>query len=188
MNDKQMRERVNEAPVVEVPPPWRRVQMPELEGVQELGFSVGAREWSSLLVVLADSAFVLSCESGSVVESVAGEDYFRYVDGFDGDLVVPGFASLADERYVVEGIRGGGLLRTTADGWIAEVVSPSWPLQCVLLHSPGATDDYGGLGGEDSSSFKLVDRMSDYRACGFDSRGRSFVLARSLQVSLWDRN
>jgi hypothetical protein len=100
-------------------------------------------------------------------------------------LVAAGFGPLAGQSIRIAGLMGGGLPRSTADGWHLEAMSLEWPDVSVFLEPPGA--------------FVLVDHLAkgcirlqttgdgEYRTSGFSSTGRSFVIATSADVEFFAR-
>jgi hypothetical protein len=163
-------------PVTVNPPGWRQVTVAAVGGLSAVGFSASGE---GLLVVSTSGLGVFDGASGERVARDA--DAPGKIDR--GSLTAEGIGPLAGERVRVAGIHGGGLHRTTADGWRVEIAYPDWPDAEILLMARGVSFDEptGGAG-----CFKIAHSEPPV-ACGFSPDGRFLVLAESHTLRWWAR-
>ncbi len=135
---------------------------------------------------------VVSSSGHGLFDAVTGEKIARDRDPApevstpDGhpDLTCPGLGPVAGTPVRIAGLFGGGLHRTTPDGWTLDVVSPEWPHHRVLLSADG------GLNRETPGGTWWHILHSDYselRTAGFSPSGRTLAVATSSDLTLWTR-
>jgi hypothetical protein len=114
---------------VTVPPkPWRGAGVIAVGGLHAVGFD---RRTELLLVVSSAGRGVIDCRTGSKVarESEEYTDYEQYLEA-------EGIGPLKGRALTMAGLLGGGLPKSTRDGWSIEVVTLAWPVGDILLLEP----------------------------------------------------
>ncbi|MFG2541289.1 hypothetical protein ACGFOM_02570 [Streptomyces sp. NPDC048594] len=183
---RAMRDRLLAAPVVPAPDPWRRVAFTPVGGLLGVGFA--AHPDSGL-----DLVMVVSHDGHGLFEAVTGKKIARNRepdpedDTLDlvPDLTCPGLGPVVGSRVHIAGLFGGGLHRTTGDGWTLEVVTPAWPNDRVLLSRDGGLPHAGPHGERWWHIFHAS--YSEIRAVGFSPSGQTLAVATSSDLSLWTR-
>jgi hypothetical protein len=100
-------------------------------------------------------------------------------DGFDPILLTAdGIGPLAGQSVRVAGLFGGGLPRTTHDGWFLEAQARAWPTHSIYLRAPHTREPV--CAGEDGACM--------LQAYGFSETGRSFVIATCCDVTTFTRD
>ncbi|MFJ7229286.1 hypothetical protein ACIQVF_07000 [Streptomyces tendae] len=187
---RALRDRLLAAPVVPPPAPWRPVfeyayGVP-VGGLLGIGFASHSESGHDLVMVV-------SHDGHGLFDAVTGEKIARdrdpdpegsTPDGVAG-LTCPGLGPIAGSRVHVAGLFGGGLHRTTEDGWTLEVVTPAWPNDRVLLSRDGGLSHAGPHGERWWHIFHAS--YSEIRAVGFSPSGRTIAVATSSDLSLWTR-
>ncbi|MFD9649058.1 hypothetical protein ACFWWN_37045, partial [Streptomyces sp. NPDC059082] len=100
------------------------------------------------------------------------------------ELTCPGLGPIAGRPVRIAGLFGGGLHRTTPDGWTLDVVSPDWPHDRVILSADGGAHR-GPAGGTWWHVFHSD--HSELRAAGFSPSGLTLAVATSSDLTLWTR-
>jgi hypothetical protein len=159
-------------PVVQEPPaPWKHLITWAVGGL----FQVGYDENSDLLLVLSSQGRgIFDCLTG---ERVA-RDHDEAHDYFDPiRLLAQGFGPLEGKTIRMAGLFGGGLARSTEDGWFVEEQTRAWPTRSILLTPP--TVEESVVIGDDGAC--------ELRAFGFSETGRSLVIAISCDLAIFVR-
>jgi hypothetical protein len=167
-------------PVQEPPAPWKRCNSFAVGGL----FQVGYAENSDLLLVLSSQGRgVFDCLTG---EKVA-RDYEEAHDSFDPiRLLAHGFGPLEGKIIRMAGLFGGGLPRSTEDGWFLEEQAPAWPTRSILL-TPPTMERADGSHARTEPVVLGDDGACELRAFGFSETGRSFVIAISCALDIFAR-
>jgi hypothetical protein len=165
-------------PEIQEPPyPWKRIATLAIGGLFQVGFA----ENSDLLLVLSyQGRGVINCITG---EKIA-RDYQEAHDFFDPiRLISLGLGPLEGKSIRMAGLFGGGLPRTTEDGWLIEEQTRVWPTHSIFLTPPGNkvenTKQKAIVVGDDGSC--------EMRAYGFSETGRSFIIATSCDLMIFAR-
>lgn len=160
------------------PKPWRRVVTIAVGGLLSIGFD---RDSELLLVVSSAGRGVIDCRSG---EKIA-RDTNEYNEN-DRYLEADGIGPLRGQTIRVSGLLGGGLPRSTHDGWSVELVTLDWPVNEILLLEPFSSL-YESLYGKPPALHKIGEEL-EVRACGFSYTGKSLVVATSSDVAVFSRD
>ncbi|MBW4482930.1 MAG: hypothetical protein KME14_10335 [Tildeniella torsiva UHER 1998/13D] len=162
-----------------VPPkPWRSVGVIAVGGLHAVGFD---RVSELLLVVSSAGRGVIDCQTGSKVARDSEEYY-----GNEQYLEADGIGPLKGRTLTMTGLLGGGLPKSTSDGWSVEVVTLDWPVGDILLLEPFSSM-YDSLRGK-SNRFHKVASDSELRAVGFSYSGLSLIVATSSDVAVFCRD
>lgn len=171
-------QRMRATPISDPPTPWRCSGSFAVGGLTDVGFG----RHSDLLMVISNSGRGLfNCQTG---EKVARE----YDDGDWQDtlaLEAQGIGPLHDQRIRTAGLHGGGLPRSSGDGWSAEDFVLDWPHHTLLLVPPGSWAYGDGFG--KPANYTKVAVESELRAWGFSPTGRCLILATSSDLTCWYR-
>src|SRR5450631_1343055 len=106
-----IRLRVRSAPVVNPPPPWKRLAVHAVGGLTEVGF---AEDSDCLLVVSSQGRGVIDCRTGERVARDRGEPDGSWYD--ERRLRAQGIGPLDGQVVRLAGLHGGGLLTCGRDG------------------------------------------------------------------------
>lgn len=180
---RKIRERYLSAPVMAAPEPWRKVLDRPVGGLFGIGFAVHPGTGQDLVMTVSSAGHGLfDAATGEIV----ARDRDPVVDTPDGhpDLACPGLGPVAGASVRIAGLFGGGLHRTTPDGWTLDVVAPDWPDHRVILSADG-----GGHRGRPGSTWWHVHHASwsEFRTAGFSPSGRTLAVATSSDLVLWAR-
>lgn len=107
--------------------PWCELAMVAIGGLEHIGFAPNS---DLLLVISTSGRGVVDCATGCKI----GRDEVEYYPDC-GSLEAEGISPLDGQHIRMAGIYGGGLPRTTEDGWLIELHPLSWPqeeLFCAL--------------------------------------------------------
>jgi hypothetical protein len=181
-NPEDIRGRVAVLPIGPLPAPWRdRGRLP-VDGLTAVGVGVGDDGAEYVLTIGRSGRAVVSAGGRRVAhdDDPPGDAWY-----FPDRLVALGIGPLRGRLVTIAGVCGGGLVLRTVDDWSVLHLPASWPLEHVVLQSPGA----GLLGpGREHGCLLLGDNsMLKLRAFGFSASGRLLVLATSGGVQLWSR-
>jgi hypothetical protein len=174
---ENLRKRLNSIPVSNPPSPWALVGTASIGGLTEVGFAGSADD---LLVVSSQGRGLFDCLTG---ERIARDQDEVFPNPDETGLTCPGIGRRSAEVIRMAGLHGGGLLLGTRDGWVLHVIQLPWPIHYVFLTSDfcDVTDDSGHI-------TKICnDEPCTFRAAGFSSTGRSFVVATSGEVRIYAR-
>lgn len=81
------------------------------------------------------------------------------------------------------GAFGGGLGRTTSDGWALEVVQIPWPEEKLVVQAPSCSIyDFA------TPISRLRTPINEVRAFGFSPNARTMVLATSSDLTIYKRD
>ncbi|MEV6833698.1 hypothetical protein AB0N17_04100 [Streptomyces sp. NPDC051133] len=181
-----MRQRLLAAPVVPAPEPWQRTAYAPVGGLLGIGFASHPGTGHDLVMVV-------STDGHGLFDAVTGEKIARDRDAdpeetsrdADPALWCPGLGPVAGSRVRIAGLFGGGLHTTSGDGWMLEVVPPTWPNERVLLSRDGGLPHSGPHGERWWHIFHS--HYSELRAAGFSPSGQTLAVATSSDLSLWTR-
>ncbi len=176
---RSMVEAIRGAPIRPPPHPWREAGRHAVGGLTGVGF---ARDTETLLVVSSQGRGVFDCASGSrlVRDRDTECDYEDEIA-----LEARGIGPLEGMVIRMSGLHGGGLPRSTYDGWSAEQLALDWPQQTLLILSPWSSI-YDLTRGR-SVDFTKLAVESEVRAYGFSPTGRSLVVATSSDLVIYTR-
>lgn len=163
----------------EHPDPWRRAGVIPVGGLWHVGFGVDPE---LLLVLSSAGRGVIDCAQSRTVARNE-DDYYPEV----GRLEAEGIGPLEGQMVRIAGIAGGGLPRTTTDGWAVALHPLSWPEEELFLCPPGQ-DMLWQNPGTPSSLRKLKPLPSSLVAFGFSPSGRSLVIATSSELEILRRD
>ena len=162
-------DRLRVSDVRKPPPPWR------LTGVYAVGnlHYVGYAPDSDLILVVSSTG-------RSVMDCLAGERIARcYDEDFELDeetLICRGIDPIPNDIRVA-GLQGGQLTTTTQDGWEMMRDEYGWFDPFIFIRKPG-----GG-----STKIAWITACS-LRAFGFSETGKSFVIATSCDLTVFNRD
>lgn len=155
--------------------PWRELAFVAIGGLQHIGF---APKSDQILVISTTGRGVIDGATGTKIGRTEGEYYPDC-----GSLEADGIGPLDGQRIRVAGIYGGGLPRTTEDGWLIEPHPLSWPEEELFLCPPGQTMLWNSSATE-PALFKLRPR-SPLTAYGFSPTGKLLVIATSSDLQIY---
>ncbi|MGW6415306.1 hypothetical protein [Streptomyces sp. NPDC055055] len=184
---QRRREHYLAADVMPAPGPWRPVGAGGIPvgGLLGIGFAVCPDSGRDLVMVVSHGGHGLfDAVTGERIARDREPDPATSTPDADPDLSCPGLGPLAGVPVRIAGLFGGGLHRTTPDGWTLDVVSPEWPHHRVLLSADGGAHR-GPAGG--TWWHVLHSRYSKLRAAGFSPSGLSLAVATSSDLTLWTR-
>ena len=157
--------------IVSDPPfPWIKVGVALVGGLYQVGF---ARHRDLVMVHSASKLSLIDTTTGARIAEertslISDEDCLR--------LVAPGFDVIAGETIVMAGIWGGGLRRTTSDGYYLNMVTSKWPVADVCLSYPDGRE-----------ILVSTHNVSTIHAYGFSETGGSFVIATDSDLQIFTR-
>ena len=177
-----LRVRLRSMPTGQPQSPWEPVTTKLVGGVHSAGFGTGWGQEDLLLVASWAGRSVIDGLSGDEIARDRDDEVSRWMSPLGVDCA--GIGPLDGELVPVAGIWGGGLPRTTEDGWSIALVAPDWPDEMVVLQPPGCT-----LDSEERARgcVRLPDPISEVRAAGFSRTGRTLVIATSSELTLYSR-
>ncbi|CAL9497112.1 hypothetical protein [Streptomyces sp. enrichment culture] len=184
---QQLRERYLAAPVMPTPEPWQPVgdRCIPVGGLVGIGFAVHPDSGHDLVMtVSSDGHGLLDAVTGEKIARDRDPDPETSTPDAHPDLACPGLGPVAGTPVRIAGLFGGGLHRTTPDGWTLDVVSPEWPHHRVILSADGGMST-GPAGGTWWHVFHSD--YSEFRAAGFSPSGLTLAVATSSDVTLWTR-
>lgn len=165
-------------PIVRPPAPWQLTLDAAVGGLQSVGFG---RDTDLLFVTSSQGRGVYNVKTGERIARDRTEEFPEDTIRLEANGIGP----LEGQLVRMAGIYGGTLATTTSDGWQAERIALQWPMDTLLLVSPGSWV-YGAAFGKKADMTKVfVD--SEVRAWGFSNTGRSLVLATSSGVRGYSR-
>lgn len=176
-NDRsRLWKRLAEADEVEMPGPWRRLQLPRVGGLVAAGMDP---EGHYLLLVSSSGRGVVDCRSGDRVARDRSPGH-EWLD--PSRLRAQGIGPLASQEIQIAGsYMGGGLPTVTRDGWALHRAAPTWPKEIVWCESPGEPGFYR------EGRFHKLWEWDPAFAWGFSESGTAAVIACSNEVRLWTR-
>jgi hypothetical protein len=95
-------------------------------------------------------------------------------------LTAIGIGPLESQRLRIAGLWGGGLARTTREGWSADCVQMPWPDEVPIVLPPREW-----IGKPGARLYRLGSPISEVRAFGFSPSGRFLALATSADLTLY---
>ncbi|MFI6883830.1 hypothetical protein [Streptosporangium canum] len=184
---QRLRQHFLAALVLQAPAPWQPVldnQTP-IGGLLGIGFAVHPESRRDLVMVVSNDGYGLfDAVTGEKIARDRDPDLNLDTPDASPDLTCPGLGPIAGTRVHIAGLFGGGLHRTTLDGWGLDVVSPEWPNDRVLLSAGG--DIYKDPPGEGWWHI-FHSNYSTFRAAGFSPSGLTLAVATSSDLTLWTR-
>lgn len=170
-----LREVLYQLPMVVPPRPWIAKGIFSIGGLTEVGYVSGT---DFLLVVSSQGRGLFDCLAG---EKIARDPEDTW-DGLNQTLLIsPGIGPYAQSTIRLAGLHGGGLPRTTHDGWGMQYIPLPWPCHFIYLTLPWKRDSF------DEWIKIATDGACEFRACGFSETGRSFVIATSCDLTIYSR-
>lgn len=174
---RQLRERLEQLPYSDAPPPWRIVGGSSIGGLTEVGFADGSDD---LLVVSSQGRGIFDCVTG---ERIARDPIEMFPNPDDSELTAPGIGKHVSTIFRLAGLHGGGLAAYTRDGWGVHVVHLPWPKHVIFI-----TSDFKDITDDTGHVTKLCnDEPCTFRAAGFSPTGKSFVVATSGELTIYGR-
>ena len=164
--------------------PWQLVTRSSAGGAFAAGFDPANEE---LLVVSANGQ--------GIFDAVTGDRVYRNREesGYDHEKLEAVRLDKPDARPIpMAGDDGGGLRRTTSDGWTIDNLQINWPTSYSILQQPGASIFFLGpqweQRGKDASFRVLVQSEGLPVAFGFSWSGKSLVWLDRSDLIIWTRN
>ncbi|MFE7137691.1 hypothetical protein ACFVAG_08065 [Streptomyces sp. NPDC057644] len=185
---QKLRERYIAAPAVQAPEPWRPVldRRTPIGGLLGIGFAVHPDSGHDLVMVVSgDGHGLFDAVTGEKIARDRDPDPETSTPDDDPDLTCPGLGPIAGVPVRTAGLYGGGLHRTTPEGWVLDVVSPEWPHDRVILSAGGGAHTGPAGGGRWWHIFHST--YSELRAAGFSPSGQTLAVATSSDLTLWTR-
>ncbi len=186
-HQRRLRDHFLAAPVLPAPAPWHPVRdrRTPIGGLLGIGFSVHPDSGHDLVMVVSlDGHGLFDAVTGEKIAREHEPDPATSTPEDTPDLACPGLGPIAGTRVHIAGLSGGGLHRTTPDGWALDTVAPEWPNERVLLSSDG--DIYRDPPGRGWWHIFHSD-YSTFRAAGFSPSGLTLAIATSSDLTLWRR-
>ncbi|GGS99504.1 hypothetical protein GCM10010286_25490 [Streptomyces toxytricini] len=184
-HQRRRRERYLAAAVMPAPAPWQPLGSIAVGGLLGVGFATDPARGRDLVMVVSSAGHGLfDAVTGEGIARDRDPDPAHSTPDAHPDLVCPGLGPLAGTPVRISGLFGGGLHRTTPDGWTLDVVSPDWPHDRVILSADGGANS-GPPGGTWWHVFHS--ERSELRAAGFSPSGLALAVATSSDLTLWTR-
>jgi hypothetical protein len=174
---EQWQQKICNAPIVTKISGWQLITSIAVGGLRAVGFD---RHADLLLIVSSQGRGVIDCLSG---KKIARDDE-EYYEG-EEHLEAEGIGILEGKTIQMAGLFGGGLPLTTTDDWQLEIVCLNWPIEDLILVTPGS-DLYGSTHNY-PDRFEKIFSDSCIRAAGFSHSGRSLVIATTSDVTIYGR-
>ncbi|MFF3771962.1 hypothetical protein [Streptomyces sp. NPDC002232] len=184
---QRLRARYLTATVMPAPAPWQPVwnRPTSVGGLLGIGFAVHPGTGHDLVMVVSGAGHgVFDAVTGETVARDRDPDPDTSTPDAAPELTCPGLGPIAGRAVRIAGLFGGGLHRTTPDGWTLDVVSPDWPHDRVILSADGGAHR-GPAGGTWWHVFHSD--HSELRAAGFSPSGLTLAVATSGDLTLWTR-
>lgn len=184
-DQQRLREHYLAAAVMPAPAPWRPLSGIAVGGLLGVGFAVDPGSGRDLVMAVSSAGHgVFDAVTGRKIARDRSPDPATSTPDAHPDLACPGLGPVAGVPIRIAGLFGGGLHRTTPDGWTLDVVSPDWPHDRVILSADGGANR-GPAGGSWWHVFHS--ERSDLRAAGFSPSGLTLAIATSSDLILWTR-
>ncbi len=166
------------AAVCESPPsPWETVAIIRIAGPLAVGF---VDHLELVLVVSSTGTGLVDCATGDLI--ARDRDDTSYCPA---TLNVQGLGPVSGTVVRVAGLHGGGLSQETTDGWRVERLTLEWPIESVLLFTPGSRI-FNVLSGQ-AHEFTKIFEESGVIACGFSPSGSTLLLATADEITIYRR-
>ncbi len=155
-------------------PEWERRSLFFVGGCCCVGFVPGQD------LLLAESA-----NGMGLIDLIAGKWIARDADFHSSpeqarSLVAPGFDILEGQLILMAGIWGGGLRKTTADGFMLDAQAPNWPYERIVMTRRW-------VGPKPPRVLVADDLVTTLVAYGFSDTGQSFIIATSSDLTTFVR-
>lgn len=163
-----------------LPTPWRIVSTAFVGGLIEVGY---APKSDLVLVVSHDGRGGFDAKTGEHLARDRSPSTDPWFDPIS--MTASGIGPLEGVVIRLAGLSGGGLPKSTADGWRLETAYLDWPDACVFISSPGANpfDEQRSAG----CTRIPINDGTELRACGFSETGRTFVIATNSDIVFYCR-
>ena len=164
--------------------PWRLVLHTSAGGAYAAGFDRITEE----LIVVSDNG-------QGIFDASTGSQIYRNHEksGYDQALLEATRLDETDHRPIpMAGEFGGGLSRTTSDGWSIDTLQIKWPTAFSILHQPNASiffiaPQWDGRGKD--ASFRVVMKSEGMPvAFGFSLSGKSLIWLDRSDLFIWHRD
>ena len=155
-------------------PEWKRGPVFFVGGCCCIGFVPGED------VLLAESSNGMGLFDLIAGKRIARDDGSQSSPEQFRALVAPGFDVLEGRMIPMAGIWGGGLRKTTSDGFSLDVQAPNWPYERIVMEQSHRGPKPPRVLVEDDLVTTLV-------AYGFSDTGNSFVVATSADIRTFVR-
>lgn len=159
--------------------PWKLLKVWPVGGLLQVGY---AEDSDLLLVLSSDGRGVFDCITGDKLARDAdlSNDYFDRIK-----LIALGIWPLQEKEVRVAGLFGGGLTKSTHDGWFLVADATRWPHHDIYLKLPWLPKiPYAE---QPKPIFVGDDEPCELRAYGFSETGKSFVIASSCELKIFAR-
>ena len=162
-------------------PPWSLVTHTSAGGAFSAGFDRVTEE------------LIVASENGqSIFDAVTGNRIYRNREnsGYDqAQLEATRLDKTGCPPIPMAGEHGGGLCRTTSDGWSIDTLQMKWPTAFSVLQQPNASifflaPQWNGLGKD--TSFRVVMKSEGLPvAFGFSWSGKSLIWLNRSDLFIW---
>ena len=171
------------SPTMQSASPWRLVTETAVGGAVAAGFD---RATDELLVVTSTGQ--------GIFDTTTGQRTYRNREnsGYDHEnLEATRLDKKAEQPIPMAGDDGGGLRRSTSDGWTVDVMQMKWPTSYGILQSPGASIyflDPKWKKYEKDATFQVVKKLEGLPvAFGFSWSGQTLVWLDRSDLVIWAR-
>jgi len=171
---------VRTASLTAPPRPWRAAGVFAVPALEAVGFE---RTSELLLIVSGEGRGVIDCSTG---EKIARKHGPLEADGPAEPLQAMGIGPLEGQQIATAGRKGGGLMRTTHDGWALEMVTLEWPRAEILLVPPHVS--LFACSENDGARFSRIESHAELHTYGFSFSGRSLVIAAGDDLTIYSRD
>ena len=171
------------SPKMQNEPPWKLVAHTSAGGAFAAGFDRVTEE------------LIVASENGQgIFDAVTGNRIYRNREnsGYDqAQLEATRLDKTGCPPIPMAGEHGGGLCRTTSDGWSIDTLQMQWPTAFSILHKPNASifflaPQWNGRGKD--SSFRLVMKSEGLPVSfGFSWSGKSLIWLDRRDLLIWHR-
>ncbi len=175
-----IRRMVRTASLVAPPRPWRAAGVFAVPALEAVGFD---RSSELLLIISGEGRGVIDCSTG---EKIARKHGPLEPDTFAGPLQAMGIGPLEGQQIATAGKKGGGLMRTTHDGWALEIVTLEWPRAEILLVPPRTS--LFACQEDEHARFSRIESHPELHTCGFSFSGRSLAIAAGDDLTIYCRD
>ncbi len=172
------------APIADSAPPWQLVAAVSAGGATAAGFDPATDD---LLVVSSNGQGVFDTATGSRVYRNRNES------GYNPERLEADRLDRTGGRPIpMAGDDGGGLRRSTSDGWTIDILQISWPTSYSVVQRPGASiyfvDPRWDRFNKDASFHVLKKSEGLPIAFGFSWSGRSLIWLDRSDLFIWRRD
>lgn len=169
-------QRIKEAPISDPDAPWVKVGAWSINGLRAVGYSGCSRY---ILTETTDGRGLFDCATGEKIF----RDRSEYLDQ-ERLLVCPGIGPIEGEIVRMSGLEGGGMPKSSSNGWRIETIS-FWPKTEILLFSPDSWL-HGEKYGKPDNFLKIWSGF-ELRGCGFSYAGDTLFIGESSDLVIYSR-